>query len=124
MILLVCGGRDYANRDMVFRVLDWLHAKVQPVALLVQGGCRTGADAFAREWAKDRIADGHWRSYHANWQAHGRSAGPKRNAWMLHDSQPDLVLAFPGGRGTADMVSKALAAGVAVLHVRDREAVA
>jgi hypothetical protein len=30
---------------------------------------------------------------------------------------PDLVVAFPGGRGTADMVRRAKAAGCEVLEV-------
>jgi hypothetical protein len=37
----------------------------------------------------------------------GRSGGPKRNQQMLEEGKPDLVLAFPGGRGTADMVRRA-----------------
>lgn len=43
-------------------------------------------------------------------QAEG--AGPIRNSFMLALG-PDLVLAFPGGRGTADMVRQASEAGVA-----------
>jgi UDP-N-acetylmuramoylalanine-D-glutamate ligase len=35
---------------------------------------------------------------------------------MLEREKPDLVVAFPGGRGTADMVAKARAAGVEVLE--------
>ena len=38
------------------------------------------------------------------------------NQQMLDIGKPDLVLAFPGGSGTADMVAKARAAGVGVLY--------
>ncbi len=37
-----------------------------------------------------------------------------RNQQMLDEAKPDMVLAFPGGRGTDDMVSRAEKAGVPV----------
>jgi hypothetical protein len=40
-------------------------------------------------------------------QGDGRAAGPRRNQRMLEDFRPDLVVAFPGGRGTAYMVRRA-----------------
>ena len=46
-----------------------------------------------------------------------RGAGPERNARMLAEGRPDLVVAFPGGTGTADMVRRAKAAGVRVVEV-------
>ena len=36
---------------------------------------------------------------------------------MLDEGKPDLVVAFPGGRGTADMIRKAEGAGVPVVTV-------
>jgi hypothetical protein len=33
---------------------------------------------------------------------------------MLDEGRPDLVIAMPGGRGTANMISQAEKAGVAV----------
>jgi hypothetical protein len=38
-----------------------------------------------------------------------------RNQAMLDYGKPDLVVAFPGGKGTADMVRRARVAGVKVL---------
>lgn len=57
------------------------------------------------------------RRYPAQWSLHGRSAGPRRNQRMLDEGRPDLVLAFPGARGTADLVRRAQAAGVLVAHL-------
>jgi hypothetical protein len=48
----------------------------------------------------------------ADWEKLGRSAGPIRNQAMLDEGRPDLVVAFPGHHGTADMVRRARAAGV------------
>ena len=56
-------------------------------------------------------------AFPAEWKKHGKAAGPIRNRKMLQDGKPDLVLAFPGGRGTANMVELATDAGIRVMHV-------
>ena len=99
MRVLVCGGRDYANWQRVYKVLDELHAKTK-VAVLIQGGA-CGADLLARRWAEDRGIPS--LEFRANWKEHGKSAGGRRNLTMLLEGKPDLVIAFPGGRGTANM---------------------
>jgi len=55
------------------------------------------------------------KCYPALWEVHGKSAGFIRNKLMLEDGQPELVIAFPGGRGTSNMVSLAESAGVEVV---------
>lgn len=52
----------------------------------------------------------------ADWSKYGKAAGPMRNQKMLDEYKPDLVVALPGGRGTADMVSRARVAGVEVIE--------
>jgi ABC-type branched-subunit amino acid transport system substrate-binding protein len=37
---------------------------------------------------------------------------------MIREGKPDAVVAFPGGRGTADMVRQARAAGIEVREVQ------
>ena len=56
--------------------------------------------------------------FQADWNAHGRAAGPIRNKRMLMEGKPDLVVAFPGGRGTENMKKQAKDAGVPVREVR------
>jgi hypothetical protein len=55
--------------------------------------------------------------YQADWKGLGRKAGPIRHQQMLDESQPALVVAFPGGRGTADMVCRARGADIEVIEV-------
>lgn len=112
LVVLVCGGRDYHDVKSVFRCLDGLASKP---TLIVQGGA-FGADACASEWAYKRNVPE--RQFSADWKKHGRAAGPIRNQEMLDTAKPHLVVAFPGGVGTADMVRRARAAGVPVLEVR------
>lgn len=107
--VLVCGGRDYDNRAHVFAELD---QRAEEIQLVIDGGCPTGADAHARAWADLRgVAS---VTFNAAWTFYKLAAGPIRNGWMLHFIKPDFVLAFPGGRGTANMVSRAEAASIPV----------
>lgn len=116
MKLLVCGGRDFADVKMLYRVLDEIHEQ-NGVDILIQGGAR-GADSFAWFWACERQIP-EIRQYNAQWDDEGKKAGTVRNARMLRKSQPDAVMAFPGDVGTADMVRKALAKGYVVYEIDD-----
>lgn len=114
-LVLVCGGRGYADEVHVFRVLDEHHRR-QRFDGLVHGGA-AGADALAGQWAR---ANGVQEIVcPANWDYYGRSAGPRRNGRMLL-LRPALVIAFPGGAGTRDMVARAGQAGVATVCVPPR----
>lgn len=113
MRVLVCGGRDYCDKDRAFDVLDKLHDEAG-IDLLIEGGAR-GADRFGAWWADKRgVAR---ERYEADWENLGSFAGPMRNTRMLNEGKPDVVIAFPGGRGTADMVKKARKAGVEVVEI-------
>jgi len=105
MRILVCGGRDYDDRKKVFEALDTLD---NPCAL-IEGGAR-GADRLAREWAIDNNVP--IFTFNADWETYGRAAGPIRNKQMLVEGKPDIVIAFPGGAGTANMIRQARAAGI------------
>lgn len=113
MRLLVCGGRGYADRRTLFDTLDALHGQM-PVAVLIHGAAR-GADALAGEWAALRGVP--VSAYPADWKSFGRAAGSIRNQTMLDDGRPEMVVAFPGGRGTADMVRRARKAGYPVTEI-------
>jgi aspartokinase-like uncharacterized kinase len=113
MRVLVCGGRDFYDQAAVFSALDDLEAKHGEL-VVIQGGA-SGADLVARNWCFRHQSRVRMINEPADWKAHGRAAGPIRNSLMLTEHKPDLVLAFPGGRGTADMVRKAEAAGVPVV---------
>lgn len=110
--VLVTGGRTYGNRAHVYRTLDALHATLG-IACIIHGAAR-GADALARQWAVSRQIP--HIPYPALWGIYEYDAGFMRNTFMLEDSHPDLVVAFPGGNGTADMVTKAEHANVTVFR--------
>jgi hypothetical protein len=115
MRVLVCGGRDFNDRDFIHNTLCDLHERRGPFAVVIHG-CATGADDEGMIWAQ--MMGVKHLPMQAEWQKYGRAAGPIRNQRMVDEGKPDLVIAFPGGRGTADMVSRARAAKIEVLEIR------
>lgn len=114
--VLVCGGRDYANRARVNQILDAAVERLDLTAI-VQGG-QTGADTLAKEWAIARKLQ--CETFYADWDRLGNAAGPIRNKRMLDEAKPELVIAFPTpgapNKGTNGMIKLAKDAGL-VVHV-------
>ena len=119
MRILVCGGRD-------FKHIEWFLHCMEPyipqVTYLITGGA-TGVDTFAYIWGRReaKLADGHNLVFAAEWDKHEKAAGPIRNQVMLDAGRPDLVIAFPGGRGTADMIGRAKRQNIAVTMFTERD---
>lgn len=109
MKILVCGGRDFADFVSLVRMMD----ELKPT-FIIQGGA-SGADSLAVDYAECLGIP--YKTYPAQWSTHGPAAGPIRNQEMIDDGKPDVVVAFPGGRGTADMVRRAKKAGLNVIEV-------
>lgn len=113
--VIVCGGRDFNSRGHLWRVLGEVDAE-RRIEVVIQGGCPTGADRLAKQWAamyRREVIE-----VPADWNGLGRSAGPVRNRKMAHEYSADLCIAFPGGRGTASMVREAEAVeGLKILQV-------
>ena len=110
--VLVCGGRNFDDYDYLADKLDALDGRYA-IDEIIQGEAR-GADALAERWAKLRAVK--CTGFRAEWSTYGRRAGPLRNLRMLQEGRPDLVVAFAGGKGTANMISQAKAAGVRVIN--------
>lgn len=136
----MCGGRNFYDKALLKKTLDLIHGKqligpiiissnfefkgadydalIGPISCIIQGGAG-GADFLAKHWA---MAYGGMpvEEYKADW-GQGRSAGPRRNAIMLKEGKPDLVVAFEGGKGTADMIRRAKRANVTVIDLNPKE---
>lgn len=113
MRILVTGGRDYADSDTVRRVLSDVHKK-HGISEIIHGGAR-GADTLCAQWAAaERIPV---QQFRAEWEKHGKAAGPLRNQRMIDEGAPDACIAFHGGAGTADMVRRVRAAGFPLWEV-------
>ena len=117
MRVLVSGGRDFTDEQLVFRVLDHLHQKIGIDALIE--GEATGVDTFGKNWAISRQVV--VEPYPADWDRYEGYAGRVRNAQMLREGKPDVLITFPGGDGTIDMRFKAIEAGVETVRIRRRQ---
>lgn len=117
--VLVCGGRTYDNYDKIAEVLDHLDEE-QGIDVVVQGGAK-GADRLAKEWAYNRNIQ--CIQEDADWDRYKKKAGFLRNKKMLEMYKPDIVIAFPGGNGTAHMCRIAEEAGVEVVRIEDAHGV-
>lgn len=111
MKILVCGGRDYSDKEKVKSVLLEINPKC-----VIQGGA-PGADSLAKEVAIHASIE--CIEYKADWKKYGKRAGPIRNRQML-DENPDieLIVAFheniESSKGTKDMVTYAKTKGYKV----------
>lgn len=115
MKVLVCGGRDFGlgwqEYNFIFSTLN----ELDPAPTEIITGNAKGTDTAALLWADLKgIAT---KAFGANWERDGKAAGPIRNQRMLDEGQPDLVIAFPGGKGTADMVLRAKITGIPVREI-------
>lgn len=118
MKVLVTGGRDFRDHDWLFAGLDLLNEVTGGISELIEGGA-SGADCLAANWAiwkKDRTGKPEHVKVPAKWGEYGRRAGYIRNAEMAA-LKPDIVLACPGGKGTANMVTIAKANGLKVVFL-------
>ncbi|OQM74911.1 DUF2493 domain-containing protein [Manganibacter manganicus] len=123
--ILACGGREYRDYRRLSSVLDnlchergWIVGSPDglwmPNVTVISGMAR-GADTLAVDWATDNFCP--TLKFYADWDTHGKAAGPIRNQQMIDEGKPDLVVAFPGGRGTADMVRRSRKAGIEVVEI-------
>jgi hypothetical protein len=115
---LICGSRE-APASLSRYVCDVLDRIV-----IIEGrpagichGAASGYDSLSNIWANERNVP--CTKFPANWKKFGKSAGPKRNAQMLSEFKPDVVIAFPGSAGTSNMIQQAKKAGVKVIKVPD-----
>lgn len=128
---LVCGGREFNDQTMFDSAMgDLLRLRGCPT-VVIHGDAR-GADRMAGEWARRMAIEP--IPFPAKWtdlshpdavirvrkdgSRYDAKAGHRRNQQMLDEGKPALVVAFPGGAGTADMVRRARAADIDVAEIR------
>jgi len=113
--VLVTGGRDYKDVGTVFDCLTTLDAQFERI--IVVHGDAPGADSLAYKVC-DEVGIEQSRNP-AAWKKYQRASGPIRNTLMLDLFNIDLVIAFPGVTGTADMCEQAEARGIPVMTPED-----
>ena len=117
MRLLICGDRNYSDKEAIRQVIE----KFKP-SVIIEGEAK-GADSLAREVGEELGIE--VEKYPADWAAYGRAAGPIRNSKMLKAGKPDIVVGFHDNisesKGTKNMLSISLIAGKPVFVCENRK---
>ncbi|MER9675011.1 DUF2493 domain-containing protein [Mesorhizobium sp. M0208] len=106
--IALTGGLDFNNHQLIWDVLDKVHAK-HPDMVLIHGKSPKGAELIAAKWAENRKVP--QVGFAPNWDKHGRSAPFKRNDAML-DILPIGVIVFPGTGIQDNLADKAKKLGI------------
>lgn len=118
--VLVTGSRDWWDQDKVWSALWNVYQDYEAYTMtVVHGGCPTGADDFAEQWAGYHAPEVTSEIHEAEWDEHGKAAGPIRNREMVQLGA-DIVLAFPLGesRGTRNTMQLAEGHGLYVREIK------
>lgn len=84
------------------------------VTTIISGGA-AGADTLARQLASETGRN--LVEYLPDWKAHGRAAGPLRNARIIADAEQVIAIWDGKSKGTADSLKRARAAGLRVVVI-------
>lgn len=114
--ILICGGRKFNDTALFVRKINECVPWFASNYCFIEGGA-LGADRMARDLGKANGVP--VLTVEANWDYYGKSAGGIRNKWMRDLCTPDLVIAFPGGTGTASMVALARDLSIDVYEVKN-----
>lgn len=130
MRVLICGGRDWTDGDAIEQVMR----RFDPTTTTLISGHAAGADriaeitAHALGWQPTQVFRAAWSTHDRDGRTSVRcscpedaltcrAAGPRRNQRMINEGYPDMVIAFPGGKGTADMARRSRAANITTMVI-------
>jgi hypothetical protein len=102
MRVIVAGSRTYEDFPAISRAIEDSGFRITQ---LVSGACRTGVDALAEHWASYRNIS--IKRFPADWDTHGRAAGPIRNAEMAAYAEALIAIWDGRSRGTKNMIDEA-----------------
>ena len=104
MKLIIAGGRDFNDYDMLAKAVDSFIALHPDIDTIVSGKAR-GADTLGERYAKEHNMT--VLSFPADWNKYGKSAGYRRNEQMAEEA--DACICFWNGvsKGTQHMINLA-----------------
>ncbi|MBO5783872.1 MAG: DUF2493 domain-containing protein [Clostridia bacterium] len=119
--VVIAGCRDYNDYEEAKGYIDLCLSNIRKeYRIIIVSGCASGADALGERYADE---NGFAVEKHpADWDQHGKSAGPRRNREMAQVA--DYVICFWDGisRGTKSMIEYAKLCGkpVKVKRIKTR----
>jgi hypothetical protein len=108
MKVIIAGGRDYHNYDTLVEAIKEAQFEISTV---VSGGAK-GVDALGEQYAENMNLQ--LNVYAADWERHGRAAGPIRNRKMAENAEALIAIWDGESRGTKNMIETATKLGLLV----------
>ncbi len=105
--IIIAGGRDFDDYPMLEQKVDEVLAELRSPGdkfKIVSGGAK-GADSLGEKYARKRNCE--LKTYPANWEKYGKSAGYRRNKKMA--KYAGICICFWDGKskGTKHMIDLA-----------------
>ena len=108
MRVIIAGGREVHDYSKLLEAIDECQF---PIATVVSGGAR-GADALGERYAEEMGLN--LKIFRADWETHGRAAGPIRNRKMAENADALIAIWDGESRGTKNMIETAKKLGLLV----------
>lgn len=115
--VIIAGTRSFNDYNLLKENCEYLlRESMEKHQIIIVSGQAKGADTMGERFAKEHGLPCEY--YPANWQIHGRAAGPIRNKEMANNA--DALIAFWDGhsRGTRSMINLARKMGLQVAICR------
>jgi hypothetical protein len=106
MKVIIAGSRHmpFSDYPLIARAAARFEETIGPITEVVCGLAR-GADTFGKKWAM--LEKGiPVKDFPADWDTHGKKAGPIRNGEMAEYADALIAFLYPNSRGTANMIQQ------------------
>ena len=98
MKVIIAGSRDIKDYKLV---VDTIKSSGYDITEVVSG-CATGVDGLGEQWARANNIP--VKEMPADWNRHGKSAGPQRNKAMAEYADAAVIIWDGQSRGTRNMI--------------------
>ncbi len=103
MKTIIAGGRDFKDYNLLKKQVDYYREHKGTITEVVSGGA-AGADSLGEMYAIENNIP--IKVFNADWNKHGRAAGPMRNKQMA-DYADVLIAVWDGqSKGTKNMIDQ------------------
>lgn len=103
MKTIIAGGRDFKDYNLLKKQVDYYREHKGNITEIVSGGAN-GADTLGEHYAAEYNIP--VKIFLADWNKHGRAAGPMRNKQMA-DYADVLIAVWDGqSKGTKNMIDQ------------------
>lgn len=112
MRVIIAGSRNGNDYSALLAAIQESKFDITTVV----SGCARGVDTMGEHYAETMGIP--VVRYPAQWDVHGKAAGPRRNRQMAENAEALIALLYPGSRGTLNMIETAKKLGLQV-YVKD-----